>query len=88
LASGSKSYPRIAIDFSLSPENDTSLPTAQPIDVVHLTPEEEIAQVNLLYQKPAIITENLIFLGASLLVVGLFKAVWSRGVLSTIKWRH
>lgn len=44
LASGSKSYPRIAIDFSLSPENDTSLPTAQPIDVVHLTPEEEIAQ--------------------------------------------
>lgn len=55
LASGTKSYPRIVIEFSLSPENDTSLPTAQPIDVVNLTPEEEIAQVNFLYQKQSII---------------------------------
>ncbi|XP_066154343.1 glutamine-dependent NAD(+) synthetase [Euwallacea fornicatus] len=44
LASASKSYPRIPIDFSLSPENDTSLPTARPIDIVTLFPEEEIAQ--------------------------------------------
>ncbi|CAH1996569.1 unnamed protein product [Acanthoscelides obtectus] len=44
LASSTKSYPRILVDFSLSPEVDTVLPTAQPIDWVYLTPEEEIAQ--------------------------------------------
>ncbi|XP_050303483.1 glutamine-dependent NAD(+) synthetase [Anthonomus grandis grandis] len=42
-ASGSSSYPRISIDFSLSPENDFTLPTAQPIDLISLSPEEEIA---------------------------------------------
>lgn len=45
LASGSPNYPRILVDYSLSPENDTALPTAQPIEWVFLTPEEEIAQV-------------------------------------------
>lgn len=44
LASSSKSYPRITVDFSLSPEHDTSLPTAQPIEIFNLTPEEEISQ--------------------------------------------
>ncbi|KAF7277740.1 NAD synthetase [Rhynchophorus ferrugineus] len=43
-ASNSQSYPRITIDFSLSPENDTTLPTAQPSDIIKLTPQEEIAQ--------------------------------------------
>ncbi|KAL1505640.1 hypothetical protein ABEB36_005159 [Hypothenemus hampei] len=44
VASQSESYPRIAVDFSLSPENDTTLPTAQPINIMNLTAEEEIAQ--------------------------------------------
>ncbi|XP_074025874.1 NAD synthetase [Leptinotarsa decemlineata] len=44
LASSSKSYPRILVDFSLSPEYDTTLPSALPIEWAFLTPEEEIAQ--------------------------------------------
>lgn len=39
------SYPRILVDFSLSPEHDTTLPTAMPIDWNYLRAEEEIAQV-------------------------------------------
>lgn len=45
LSSSSPSYPRIVVDFSLSPDNDTVLPTSIPIDWVYLRPEEEIAQV-------------------------------------------
>ncbi|GJQ83125.1 hypothetical protein Trydic_g15363 [Trypoxylus dichotomus] len=44
LASGSPNYPRVVVDFSLSPEHDTTLPTAVPIDWVHLSAEEEITQ--------------------------------------------
>lgn len=44
LGASSPSYPRIFVDFSLSPENDAVLPTAQPIEWVYLRPEEEIAQ--------------------------------------------
>lgn len=44
LAASSPSYPRITVDFSLSPEHDSTLPTAMPIDWVYLRPEEEIAQ--------------------------------------------
>ncbi|XP_060531013.1 glutamine-dependent NAD(+) synthetase isoform X2 [Cylas formicarius] len=44
LAPANESYPRINVDYSLSPEHDTSLPTAQPIRMVYLTPEEEISQ--------------------------------------------
>lgn len=46
LASSSPGYPRIIIDYSLSPENDTTLPTAQPLDWTFLSAEEEIAQVS------------------------------------------
>lgn len=45
LAASSPSYPRIVVDFSLSPEHDTVLPTSIPIDWKYLRPEEEIAQV-------------------------------------------
>lgn len=44
-AAGSPSYQRIVVDFALTPEHDTILPTAVPIEVVYLTPEEEIANV-------------------------------------------
>lgn len=44
LSASAPSYPRVFVDFSLSPENDTVLPTAQPIEWVYLRPEEEIAQ--------------------------------------------
>ncbi|XP_048517441.1 glutamine-dependent NAD(+) synthetase [Dendroctonus ponderosae] len=44
LASGSQSYPRIAVDFSLSQDFDAILPTAHPISFTTLTPEEEIVQ--------------------------------------------
>ncbi|CAG9861119.1 unnamed protein product [Phyllotreta striolata] len=44
LASSAPSYPRIVVDFSLSPEHDTTLPTAVPIEWHFLLPEEEIAQ--------------------------------------------
>ncbi|KAJ8929500.1 hypothetical protein NQ314_017793 [Rhamnusium bicolor] len=46
LASGTPSYPRILIDYSLSPEHDTTLPSAQPLDWIFLSAEEEIAQAN------------------------------------------
>ncbi|XP_018336301.1 probable glutamine-dependent NAD(+) synthetase [Agrilus planipennis] len=38
------SYPRILVDFSLSPEHDSTFPTAFPIEWKYLRPEEEIAQ--------------------------------------------
>ncbi|KAK9728677.1 NAD synthase [Popillia japonica] len=44
LGASSPNYPRVVIDFSLSPEHDTTLPTAVPIDWVYLSPEEEIMQ--------------------------------------------
>ncbi|XP_072385425.1 glutamine-dependent NAD(+) synthetase [Diabrotica undecimpunctata] len=44
LASSTPSYPRINVDFSLSPEYDTVLPSANPIEWQFLEPEEEIAQ--------------------------------------------
>ncbi|CAG9836558.1 unnamed protein product [Diabrotica balteata] len=44
LASSTPSYPRINVDFSLSPEYDTGLPSANPIEWHFLEPEEEIAQ--------------------------------------------
>lgn len=44
VAAGSESYPRITIDFSLSPEHDTTLPTAQPIKTLTMTAQEEIAE--------------------------------------------
>ncbi|CAH0560685.1 unnamed protein product [Brassicogethes aeneus] len=43
LSSSSKAFPRIFVDFSLSPEQDATLPTASPIEWVSLKPEEEIA---------------------------------------------
>lgn len=43
LAAQSPNYPRIVVDFSLSQENDSTLPIAIPIEWVYLTPEEEIA---------------------------------------------
>lgn len=46
LASSSQGYPRIIVDYSLSPENDTTFPTAQPLDCMLLPAEEEIAQVS------------------------------------------
>lgn len=45
MASNSPIYPRITVDFSLSPEHDTTLPIALPIEWNYLKPEEEIAQV-------------------------------------------
>lgn len=45
LAAASPCYPRITVDFSLSPEHDTTLPTALPIKWSYLKAEEEIAQV-------------------------------------------
>ncbi|XP_018572873.1 probable glutamine-dependent NAD(+) synthetase [Anoplophora glabripennis] len=44
LASSGPGYPRILVDYSLSPENDTTLPTAQPLNWTFLSAEEEIAQ--------------------------------------------
>ncbi|ENN82260.1 hypothetical protein YQE_01365, partial [Dendroctonus ponderosae] len=44
LASGSQSYPRIAVDFLLSQDFDAILPTVHPISFTTLTPEEEIVQ--------------------------------------------
>lgn len=44
MASTVPSYPRILIDFSLSPEHDTTLPTTIPIEWKYLSAEEEIAQ--------------------------------------------
>jgi NAD+ synthase (glutamine-hydrolysing) len=44
LAAGSPNYPRVVVDFSLSPEHDTTLPIATSIEWVYLRPEEEIAQ--------------------------------------------
>lgn len=41
-ATKAPSFPRIDVDYSLSPEYDTFLPIAVPINVVYLTPEEEI----------------------------------------------
>lgn len=49
LASSSPAYPRIVVDFSLSPEYDTVIPTTIPIECVYLKPEEEIAQVISLF---------------------------------------
>lgn len=43
LAASSPSYPRINVDFALSPDNDVFLPTYQPIEWMYHTPEEEIA---------------------------------------------
>ncbi|KAF5302935.1 hypothetical protein FQA39_LY02115 [Lamprigera yunnana] len=45
LASSSPSYPRITIDFSLTPDFELTTPVAMPITVEYLTPEEEIEQV-------------------------------------------
>lgn len=45
MASGCPTYPRIIVDYSLSPDYDTFLPIAVPIDWNYLRPEEEIAQV-------------------------------------------
>lgn len=45
LASSAPIYPRIIVDFSLSPEHDTTLPTAVPIEWSYLKPEQEIALV-------------------------------------------
>lgn len=44
LASSSQSYPRVCVDFSLSSDHDTTLPTAVPIEWTYLRAEEEIAQ--------------------------------------------
>lgn len=49
LSTTSPSYPRVFVDFSLSPENDTILPVTPPIDWVFLSAEEEIAQVEVQY---------------------------------------
>lgn len=51
LGSSSPAYPRIVVDFSLSPEYDTVIPTTIPIEWIYLRPEEEIAQVMSLFRK-------------------------------------
>ncbi|KAJ3658260.1 hypothetical protein Zmor_010011 [Zophobas morio] len=44
LAAQSPSYPRVVIDFSLSLEQDATLPIASSIEWAYLRPEEEIAK--------------------------------------------
>ncbi|KAJ9581246.1 hypothetical protein L9F63_023572, partial [Diploptera punctata] len=43
LAATSTTYPRIHVDFALSPDKLLGLPTCYPLDWIYHTPEEEIA---------------------------------------------
>lgn len=78
MAGDSKAFPRINVDFSLSPDHDATLPTAMPMQWVSLRPEQEIALVHtniLILYEPI---ENT-FLSIRALLVGFGIILEDRG---------
>lgn len=59
LAASSPAYPRIFVDYSLSRENDISVPSCEPIEWLYHSPEEEIALgIHIYYNNITIVSSR------------------------------